>query len=322
MADKKYFIGCDRARLFSSFSYLIRNSFLCLFKERHIPFTFDINEKGITDAILPSGADAFAYEAALKKKGIQVHVVALDDYSDFFLPWWKKTRNLELSFDAINGYKKADSLLVHFPSQEAFLRAVGIRTRIQYVPLHVSFTDEKPMSDVEQRAFRSYYAVPEKKEIILSYGSFSLKEDVDVFQTIAQNMPDKVFFFFGHGEREAMKQKTMETITRPENVNFVPYLREELYRSALFSASRLLLIGDHLSYPQFIVDCMMHSIPVTSYNLNGFPELINEKTADVTTSFSSLFHSLSNPPDEKKIEEAKNNASSLLEADKSSSILN
>lgn len=305
MANQKYFLGCERSRLTSSFTYLIRNSLVSLLEAKHIPYTFDIHEEGITEAILPGGGDAFAFAAVLKKKHIPMTVLALEDESDFALQLFRKDPTLVLSFDAVNAYKKAKCLWVHFPSQENFLRRAGIKTPVKTIPLTPSFAPEKEMSEVEKRAFRCYYGLQENKEIVFSYGNFSFKQDVEVFQTIAQNLPEKVFFFFGHGEKEAMKQKTLESITRPGNIFFVPVLREELYRSALASCSRLLLIGDHLSYPQLLVDCIHKGIPITSYKPKGFPELINEETSDLCETFAPLFHSLNGPVDEKKVARAK-----------------
>ena len=146
MTNQKYFLGCERSRLSSSFTYLIRNSLVSLLEAKHISYTFDINEEGITEAILPCGGDAFAFAAVLKKKHIPMNVLALEDESDFALQLFRKEPTLGLSFDAGNAYKKAKYLWIHFPSQEEFLRKAGIKTPVKFIPLTPSFAPGKDMS--------------------------------------------------------------------------------------------------------------------------------------------------------------------------------
>lgn len=299
----KYFLGFDTQELKHSFSYVTRDAMVAYFKSNNISYTFDIDEE-YEEAILPSGTDLFSCYAKLKKKDVKINIIAASSISDFMVKSFVNIPIFSLSLDAINYYRKANNLLVYLDSQKQFISKFKIDTPISKFPLMHNDFDIKLES--QKNAFLNNYAIQPGKEIIASYGIITNKERVLDLRAIARNIPEKEFFFFGKIAPHALKLTTFESITQPENLHFVEYLPEELYPSFLLNCSRLLLVSDYLAFPQILIDCIYHKIPLISYKVSGYEELINDKCINYTMLYSSLYDILNKEPDLEKIELAYN----------------
>ncbi len=299
-----YFLGFDSYRVKHTFSYVSRDALIGYFRSHNISYTLNINDDFRT-AIVPSGMDYFSFYAVLHKKNAKVAVIANSNISDFQFKRTKKGPILTLSLDAINYYRKADELLLFFDSQKEFLSQQKIETPTKMIPLMTNdYVDTLPQN--QKDAFLRYYQLNEKREIIVSYGVLTSKETVNDLRAVAMNSPEKDFLFFGDIAPEAMKQGLLDSITGPKNIRFLHHLPEELYPSFLYNTKRLLLVGDYLSFPQIMIDCIHHSIPIITYKMDGFREILNENDAYIAKLYSSLYDVINKPIDSDKIQNAKN----------------
>ena len=300
----EYFLGFDPYRVTHTFSYVSRDALIGYFQKNNISYTFNINDD-FKMAIVPSGMDYFSFYAALQKKSVKVGVIANSNMSDFQFKRTKKGPILTLSLDAINYYRKADELILFFDSQKEFLKQQKIETPIRMFPLATNdYTSS--LSQNQKDAFLRYYQLNGKREIIVSYGILTSKETVNDLRAVAMNSPEKDFLFFGDIAPDAMKQKMLESITGPKNIRFLHHLPEELYPSFLYNTKRLLLVGDYLSFPQIMIDCIYHGIPLITYKMDGFREILNDNDAHITKLYSSLYDVINKPIDSNKIQSARN----------------
>ncbi len=300
----QYFLGYDYYQLKHSFSYVSRAALASYLKRNNISYTFNINDN-FREAIVPSGIDYFSFYAALqKKKDIKVNVIANSNMSDFQFKRTKKGPQLTLSLDAINYYRKADCLLTTFPSQEELIHKNGISTKIARLPILANDLTSS-LSQNQKDVFLRHYRLQGNREIIISYGIVTSKDTIMEIRAIARNTPEKDFLFFGEIAKEALRQTLFESITQPGNLHFFRSLPEELYPSFLYHTSRLLLVGDYLCFPQIMIDCIFHNIPIITYKMSGFEEILNENDTCVTKLYSSLYEAIYKPINQEKILNAK-----------------
>ena len=295
-----YYLGFDIRDTQSSLAYVIRNAIINLCEEKGLSYTFNI-EDDFQEAVLPSGISYFSHYAYLKKKGVKVSVLAGQDSNDFSFRIIKGKKVLSLSLDAINYYRKADRLYVILPSLIPFIRQFKIDTKIQLWPI-ISSQKEREILPSEKDAFLHYYQILPDQEVIVSYGLLTSKKTMMDLLGIARNSPEKEFLFFGKVTPEASKLTTFESIGVPENLRFYPDLPEELYPSFLLHCSRLLLVGDYLCYPQVMIDCIEKKIPIITYKLSGYEEILNPEDVSITNTYSALYDVINKPSDPKKAE--------------------
>lgn len=298
-----FFLGFDSQRLKSSFNYAIKNALIDCFVKNNISYTLDINDD-FKEAIVPSGTDYFSFYAALKKKNVKVNVIATNAVSDFYIKKIWKGRELTLSLDAINYYKKADHLLVYLESQKELIEKNKISTPIELIPILTPDYEDAIGENYPLDCFLSNYQIQKGREIIVSYGILTKKETVMDMRAIARNCPEKEFIFFGEISPDALKQKLLEGVTQPKNIHFYKNLPEALYPSFLKHCNKLLLLGDYLAYPQIMIDCIYRKIPIITYKLSGYDEILNSNDVHIAKTYSSLYDAVNKPIDEKKVENA------------------
>ena len=298
----QYFLGFDSYGLRNSFSYVIKNAIISYFQKNNISYTFRV-EDDFEKALLPSGNDYFSFYAALKKKKVKTGIIAASNISDFSIRRTTKGPELILSLDALNFYRKADTLYITFPSQEHLIRKNKIETPTKILP--ITKTDyTRNLLPSQRDAFLRHYGLQGDRDIIVSYGLLSNKDTVMDLRAIATNCPEKDFLFFGEVTNDAIKQSMLQSITKPENIHFYRHLPEELYPSFLYHCKRLLLVGDYLAYPQILIDCICHKIPLISYKLSGYEEILNPEDAFTPKLYSQLYDCINKPIDTEKIENA------------------
>lgn len=306
-----YYFGFDSFRLKTTFSYVVKAHLTELAKTLNKTYTFDI-EDDFDVAIIGSGNDYFNLLSRLNKKECQKAIVAYDDIDDIITEIHKKGIFEFLSPDALSYYNVVDHLCVYFPSQKEYLESKKIKNKFVRLPITNPYGDFSCLSEVEKKAFLSYYQIQPGKELIVSYGSLSDKETVVTMEGIAQNFPEKEFIFFGKGDRDALTKKLLERVTMPKNIRFINNLPEELYRSFLYNTNRLLLVGDYLSYPEIIFDCINHDIPIISYSQKGFTEILNDENVSLCKDFASLFKVINSDIDQEKVKKAKQTIQAMM----------
>ncbi len=296
----KYYLGFSKTNK-DSLTYVVKNAFIRYLEKEKIPYTFSLNDE-FEEAIVPSGIEFFNHFTALRKKECKISVIAVNDLQDFIIKKEKDDVKVILSLDAINYYRKADSLYIYLDSQDRFLKEHKIETKTK--KLKLMYNDFPSLTPCEKDAFLHHFRLSKDRPIIVSYGILTKKETVMDLRAIARNSPEKDFLFFGTYTNEAMKQTLFEGITKPNNLYFYPNLPEHLYPSFLEHCSCLLLLGDYLSYPQVMIDCMYHKIPIISYKLTGYEDLLNEEVITKTDFYSQLYYAINRKPNEEKTENA------------------
>lgn len=298
----KYFLGFDPQKLNTSFNYTMKNALLYSFKKDGISFTSDINDD-FEEAIVPSGVDCFSYYAAFKKKKNKINIIATSSMSDFATRRTKNGVELILSLDAVNFYRKANNLFIYLPSQTELIEKAKIKTDVKKMPI-ITQDYISDLTPCQRDAFLSNYRLQGNRDIIIAYGLLTNKDTVMDLRAIARNCPEKDFLFFGEVTNDALKQTLLESITQPNNIHFYNHLPEELYPSFLCHCKQLLLVGDYLSFPQVMIDCIYHRIPITTYKLSGYEEILNENDVNIAKLYSQLYDVINKETNKQKIENA------------------
>lgn len=296
---KTYFLGFDKGRLSSSFSYIVRNSIVSSLLSRGNRVTFSLDDP-FDVALIGSAEDCFPIYPTLVKKQIPYEILACNDADDFLY-----TKNgVRLTQNAYNFYRKAAKILIHYPSQKEFLSKNGIEGDIALLPPMFSKKEETKLNETEKRAFRSFYQIAPEKKIVLSYGSYDNPHVIEI-ESVARMNPECQFLFFGRGSKKFLSLNMMDRLMRAPNIRYLSVLPEELYRSALDSISGVLFMENTISFPCFLFDLIENEVPIISYRNKALPELISEETAMTPNDFLSLYRDVTSMMTSKRTKAAK-----------------
>ncbi|MCI1734877.1 MAG: hypothetical protein LKM30_03990 [Bacilli bacterium] len=296
--NEKYLIGYDPNRLNNSFSYVSLMNMMQKLTQDGLDYTFD-KDGYYTDALFGSAEDCGVAFAKLHSN-CRISIIALSDPLDLTV----KADHLQLSQTAFTLYPKVDNLYVFSESQVAFLKALGITKNVRLVKPTLTFPNDD-VSPAERSSFRSFYQVPLDRIVIFSYGSYTDKSESKTMETIARLNPEMSFFFFGHNDREYVKEKTNERMTRLDNMHYLNSLPQELYHSALLSADCLLFTTKFIAYLNIVFDAISHKMPIVAYKTSILKDILTPETALLPQDFPALYQTIKNIKTVNKAKEAK-----------------
>lgn len=274
----------------NNFNYTTRLYIERLLKLSNHDFTYD-KKSEFDEIIALSSEDYFAYFSH-SKPSKKVSLIVLNDINDFLIN--KKNNSLSLSPIALSTYKKVDTLLVFSNKQKEFLIDNYNFKDIKIIPLIPSFDNNKKLTDTEKKAFRKFYRISDDKKIIISYGNYKNKEEVKIFESIARTNPESIFLFFGINGNEFVKTKLLERVLFPTNIYFNELIKEELYYSAIYSSSCLLLTNNLIVNANIIADFMKEKKPIITLSSSFYDNLLSSKNVIIPDDFDNLFDKLNN----------------------------
>lgn len=215
-------------------------------------------------ALFTSGDDLLSWYPKVQKKAKDILLLAASDPDDF--------DGDTLSDIGINAIERATKLLVCFPSQKRALEGMGVRKDIEVLSPEPTYVDEE-MAKEEETAFRSYYRIGKETPIVLSYGFFQDKECFRLLEGLARILPNIAFFYFGPLDKEFLRQKRQERLSKSLNIRYEAFLPEELYRSALLNVDFLFLPQKRIVLPNVLIDFLAQGAIVLRKEGTDYPEL-------------------------------------------------
>ena len=287
--DYKLFIGFDKRRLDTTYSYLVKENIFNHLNRINIPFTTDPHDD-FTDAIFASAEELSFFYPAVLKKNAKISIFALSCKDDYLIDS-RNPNKISLTQNAYNYYLRADKIYVSLNSQAQFLAKQGITKNVVIAKPFLTFAlDEKP-SETIKNAFKSYYQIPKNKKVIISLGQYQNQEELDLFNGIARINPEYTFLFFGEEGKDSVKVKLLQRLAINSNTQYFKIIPEVLYHSALFSADAFFIPQINIMYPAAVIDFMAHKVPIIAYKNNNYRDLINVNTSIIANSFAELYHS-------------------------------
>ena len=297
----KYLIAFDFST--NRFNYPTRLYVESILKKNKIEYTY--NKKDEYDEVLALSSEDYFSLFSHSRPNKRVSLIAVNDIDDLIIS--KKTKQIELTNLALQIYKNVDTLLVFSKSQQEYLKNKYNLTNTKIIPL-ISSYDEKNILEDEKRAFRSTYRINDNQKIILSYGNYKNKEECKTFESLARTNPDYSFLFFGINDRDFVKSKLLERILVPTNIQYCDYIPEELYYSAIYSSSCLLLTNQMIASACIIADYMKAKKPIIVSNPSIFEDVLNKDTSLLSSDYETLFNYIQKMEKENKV----NNAFSFI----------
>ena len=287
--NSKLFIGFDKRRLDTTYSYLVKENIFHHLTRKKIPFTTDPHEE-FSDAVFASAEELSFFYPTILKKNARISIFALSCKDDYLIDP-RNPNKITLTQNAYNYYLRADKILVSLDSQAQFLARQGITKNVVITKPFLTFAfDEKP-SDTIKNAFKSFYQIPKNKKVVISLGQYQNQEELDLFNGIARINPEYTFLFFGEEGKDSVKVKLLQRLAINSNTQYLKIIPEVLYQSALVSADAFFIPQKNIMYPTTIIDFMAHKVPIIAYKNNNYRDLINENTAIIANNFTELYHS-------------------------------
>ncbi|MFA6829253.1 MAG: hypothetical protein WCR67_00890 [Bacilli bacterium] len=302
----KYLIYFNQQSLKNSYAYITRLSLIRRLISRGDEYTFDNSETDYQEAIFDSSETAALMFTHIH--GVPFSVIGAMDSSDFIY----KNETILLSQNAHNIYPSAKSIIIISPWQEEFLKSQGIKDNLRLEKPNLTFDPKQEITETERKAFRSFYQVPEERNIVISYGSYTNSEEAKIMESIARLNPDTQFFFFGFTDRIFIQDKAQKRMSLLSNMHFLNTMPLELYRSSLHCATCILFTTKYLTNPLMILDYQANGVPIISYKNENYQELVNPSTAIIPKDFPSLFKSINTIKENNQAEGAKKILNNLI----------
>ncbi|MFA6861645.1 MAG: hypothetical protein WCR56_04630 [Bacilli bacterium] len=315
MTRKKFFLCFDPLKLTQTLSYTIKENLTHFLDRMGYQYTFKADDD-YDEIIAGSGEDLFARYSQIRtdKPITLLGCFNIDDLA--IAP--KNPDPFLLSQASYNYYHKASQILVPSKMEADYLTQKGFTQPIFVFHVQPTFLEDKPVSEEERNSFRSFYQIPEDKSVFVSYGSYTDKDEFSAMESISGVSPDKEFLFFGHNDRNFVTLKTLERLTKADNIRYLETMPEELYHSMLLNIDALIFTQRFLAFPNIIVDAIYNHIPIISYHGISLPALVNEKTAMIPKNFKEFYETVMNI---KTINHSQQAYDSLMQALKSEPVI-
>ena len=126
--NSKLFIGFDKRRLDTTYSYLVKENIFHHLTRKKIPFTTDPHEE-FSDAVFASAEELSFFYPTILKKNARISIFALSCKDDYLIDP-RNPNKITLTQNAYNYYLRADKILVSLDSQAQFLARQGITKNV------------------------------------------------------------------------------------------------------------------------------------------------------------------------------------------------
>lgn len=121
-------------------------------------------------------------------------------------------------------------------------------------PIHIVSPGVNPVrfdsiDEIGAKIFCRYERFPANQPYVLILGSYREKNAIEFAKSIANMVPNFRFFFLGGDYGSEASPLSRWNRSSPKNLNFIPVLADDLYRSAIKGAIGLLVAADALPSP-------------------------------------------------------------------------
>lgn len=171
--------------------------------------------------------------------------------------------------------------VVVVPSEIAMytIKAMGVTNRIEIVPSGVNLARFERLDEIEYTAFAKYFRFSDKSGFVLLVGDLGSDDTFFLLKSLGNMLPNTRFFLVDAKREENKKKYRRKERELSKNVSVVGLLSDDLYRSALMSATAFLLVGDSSYCDMTVLECFAARLPVIAHSRNVMDRLINDKTA-------------------------------------------
>ena len=155
------------------------------------------------------------------------------DNDGFFALKGKALRLLEL----------ADLILVPSEGLKALLQGSGVHNpRIEILSPGVNLARFEKNDRIELEVFCRYMRLRTDQKYVLSLGDYDNSKEIESIKLIASKVPELQFYFGGMGRNGRVSRETLRSFNHdsPKNLRFVDVLEDDVFRSAMMSATAYL----------------------------------------------------------------------------------
>jgi len=134
----------------------------------------------------------------------------------------------------------ADLIFVPAQSFKDLLIAAGIKNpHIRIVSPGVNISRFEKGSKVEASVFYRYMRLPEETKLVIGVGNYDDEGEIASFRQIAEVAPNERFYFFGETKSGRPLAPFLKKLNHdsPNNCRFLDVLEDDVFRSAMMSAS-------------------------------------------------------------------------------------
>ncbi len=204
--------------------------------------------------------------------------------------------------------KPLDVNLVTCPwtSQTLILKHLNVFRSVNLVNIGAKEYLKESYSPVELEAFKKYYGLEKDDKVIITIGQYNYSKGLAELEAISRIMPEYEFFFFGGQAGILSNSKHYGKNNDIPNLHYEDHIPNELYHSAIFSATAAFFPYRYHVETSFILELMKAGVPVVSGN-NPFlgDLLIDKKTALIGNSVEEFYKLLKNIKKENCAKKAK-----------------
>jgi hypothetical protein len=175
---------------------------------------------------------------------------------------------------------ESDLVLVPNVYCEDFVRAQGLKCRMEVLSAGVNLARFEGADPDEKNIFYHYFRIPLGTPYALSIGDF---DDPDVKKSIEQIaflVPGLKFYFLGVGKRGRYRSEAIAKMnkTTPSNLIYSDLVEDDVYRSAIINAKACILFDG--SHPDNIsaLEAMAARIQIFALGKVTFPDLVVDKS--------------------------------------------
>lgn len=276
---------------------LDRNAILLRYalEEMGIEYTYDYKEHYDLVHVFSLNQLKSYYSCVKPKYRKKIVFNAFTDYSDFKI-YEKEDIDFNMKtkkfFDEL---KNVDSLIVDYQAQELILKHQACPLNIKVSSLGAKDYRFNNYLDIEKNAFRKFYKIENDKKIIFTYGEYDYDKGIDTLISIARNIPEYEFFFFGGKQGILSNSKHYDKINNIANLHFEDHIHRELYHSLLMNATCLFLPYKYHLDSALVLESMKQGISVVcSENIFLYDLLIDKKTCLIGNNFEDFYLFLKN----------------------------
>jgi len=197
-------------------------------------------------------------------------------------------------------------ILCNWESQKLLLKHSDISINSLVIHPGVKEYFIKDYSPEEISSFRKFYRIEKNKKVIISYGEYGYEKGLDELEAIARIMPDYEFFYFGGKSGFLANSAHYGKNNKIKNLHYHSYLHRELYHSALFTSTALLIPYKYHVDSMMIMEMMKANVPIVSVKSTYLYDLlIDKKTALLGDSTEDFYNYLKNIEKENVVQSAR-----------------
>lgn len=180
---------------------------------------------------------------------------------------------------AIKLLTEADLVLVPNVFCEDFIRAQGLKCRLEILSAGVNLSRFEGLEKTEKDVFFHYFRVSTTTQYAISVGDFDDQEAKKAIEQLAFLVPNLKFFFLGIGKHGRYRSEAIARLNKscPSNLTYSDLVEDDVYRSAIVNAKACILFDG--SHPDNLtaLEAMAARVQVFTLGKVSFPGVVVDK---------------------------------------------